>query len=394
MKTDRRNLFVCALLVLSSIAATVTVLEMGLHDDWSYTYTARDLAATGQFHYFGWASAMVGIQAWFAALVIRILGFSFTTVRLTTAVFAVGSAPVLYKLYRAAGLNTSFAFLGTLAVVISPLFIPLAASFMTDVPALFFLLVSFYCGLQALQAPDEKASVYWLSIAAVSGFLGGTVRQVIWGVPLSIVLLVAWVRRASRAVAAAGSLLFAASGVAIAFCLAWLSRQPLFEWDPAPQGIRGFATLFHDPLRFAALIRTCLLLMLPVLILYFFGWRTGRVRGVVPGVLAFVALWAIGQFGFRGEGFPFGNLVTANGVLREGTEAIGSKPVILSRPLLSVLSFITLAACTGCVVALFQRPDDRRSVPQPHQSIRHVALLGAPFYVGYFLILFYRTSFG
>jgi hypothetical protein len=118
------------------------------------------------------------------------------------------------------------------------------------------------------------------------------------------------------------------------------------------------------------------------------------VRGVVPGVLAFVVLWAIAQFGFRGEGFPFGNLVTANGVLRQGTEAIGSKPVILSRPLLSVLSFITLAACTASVVALFQSPDNRRSVPEPHQPIRHVALLGAPFYVGYFLILFYRTSFG
>src|SRR3954447_21976857 len=148
MKTDRQNLALCALLVLVSIAATVPVLEMGLNDDWSYTYIARDLAATGRLHYYGWASAMVGFQAWFAALVIRAFGFSFTAVRLTTAVFAVGCSTLLFTIGRLIGLNRSFATLATLSVVLSPLFIPLASSFMTDVPALFFVLLCFYSGMR------------------------------------------------------------------------------------------------------------------------------------------------------------------------------------------------------------------------------------------------------
>src|SRR5262245_24165973 len=124
MKTDRQHLLLCGVLVCVSIAATGPVLEMGLNDDWSYAYTARELAETGRLQYHGWASAMLGVQAWFAALVIRALGFSFTTVRLTTSVFAVGCALLLYSLSRVAGLNRSFAGFCALALGLSPLFIP------------------------------------------------------------------------------------------------------------------------------------------------------------------------------------------------------------------------------------------------------------------------------
>src|SRR5262245_44866943 len=112
MKTDRQHLLLCGALVCLSIAATGPVLEMALNDDWSYTYIARELATSGRLRYVGWASAMVGFQAWLAALVIKIFGFSFTAVRLTTALSAVGSSLVLFSIGRRAGLNRSFASLG------------------------------------------------------------------------------------------------------------------------------------------------------------------------------------------------------------------------------------------------------------------------------------------
>src|SRR5262249_8942370 len=144
---ERRQLLLCIGVAVIAVLATNPFLEMGLNDDWSYTYMARELAETGHLHYHGWASAMLGAQAWFAALIIQVVGFSFTAVRLSTSVFVVGCAVLVFRLGRRAGLNSSFATFATLTLVLSPLFLPLAVSFMTDVPALFFLLACFYCGV-------------------------------------------------------------------------------------------------------------------------------------------------------------------------------------------------------------------------------------------------------
>src|SRR6185503_19473444 len=174
MKTDRQAVVWCGVLVMLSIAATMPVLEMGLNDDWSYTFIARNLSTTGRLQYFGWASAMVGVQAWCAALIISIFGFSFTAVRLTTSIFAVGCAVLLFTIARLSGLNRSFAMLAALSIVLSPVFTPLAASFMTDIAALFFLLACFYVGMRALDDGDEGSVVFWLLGVMVTGLLGGT----------------------------------------------------------------------------------------------------------------------------------------------------------------------------------------------------------------------------
>jgi hypothetical protein len=234
-----------------------------------------------------------------------------------------------------------------------------------------------------------------LIVTAVSGFLGGTVRQVVWGVPLTTIPVIAWIRRDDKRVVSAGVLLSATVAAAVAISLFWLSRQAFFEWEPAPQGVDDLASVLQGLRRFAALIRTCLLLMLPVLIVYFFGWwRQRRWRIVIPGALVFGTAWIIVQFGFRGAGFPFGNLVTQEGVLRQGTEAIGSKPVILSGPLLAVLSFMTLAAATTCVVALLHSAVGARASSPSRQSMRRVVVLCAPFCAAYAAILLYRTMSG
>src|SRR5262245_18335941 len=120
---------------------------MGLNDDWSYVFTTLRVAETGHWHFTGWGSPMGGIQAMLGALVIRAVGFSFTALRLTTLLFAMGCTVILYKLGRLAGLIPTFALFFVLSTVLSPLFIPSVASFMTDVPGFFILLVCFYCAI-------------------------------------------------------------------------------------------------------------------------------------------------------------------------------------------------------------------------------------------------------
>lgn len=139
-KSDLMGTTICVVLTLVAIALTIPIAECGVNDDWSYTKTAFDLAQTGRLVYNGWAAAMLGAQAYWGALFVKLFGYSFLSVRLSTAPLAAGCAALLYSLHRRADLPPRIAVFGTLTITLSPLFVPWAASFMTDVPSLFFFL--------------------------------------------------------------------------------------------------------------------------------------------------------------------------------------------------------------------------------------------------------------
>src|SRR5215813_7810762 len=94
---DRRYSLLCAAALVTAMALTTPLAESGLNDDWSYTKTALDLAETGGLVYNGWASAMVGAQAFWGALFIKLFGFSFLTTRLSTAPLALGCCLLTYS---------------------------------------------------------------------------------------------------------------------------------------------------------------------------------------------------------------------------------------------------------------------------------------------------------
>src|SRR5208283_2779576 len=64
------------------------------------------------------------------------------------------------------------------ALVLCPLFLPVAVSYMTDVPCLFFLFASLYALTRAAEASREGRGYGWLALGVILGFLGGTGRQV------------------------------------------------------------------------------------------------------------------------------------------------------------------------------------------------------------------------
>jgi hypothetical protein len=199
LSMERRDLrygLLCALLVLGAMALTIPVAECGVNDDWSYNKMALDLAQTGHLIYNWWTAPMIGAQVYWGALFIKLFGFSFLAVRLSTAPLAVGCAVLLYGLHRRAGLPPGLAVLGTLAITLSPVFILNAVTFMTDVPALFFLLASVYGFVRVAGILDGINNVTagagalprpfwgWLLFATVGGMLGGSIRQTGWIMPL------------------------------------------------------------------------------------------------------------------------------------------------------------------------------------------------------------------
>ena len=312
-KSDLMGTTICVVLTLVAIALTIPIAECGVNDDWSYTKTAFDLAQTGRLVYNGWAAAMLGAQAYWGALFVKLFGYSFLSVRLSTAPLAAGCAALLYSLHRRADLPPRIAVFGTLTITLSPLFVPWAASFMTDVPSLFFFLASLYCYVRvddtlnaddAHDAPRQIHLLKWLSLATTAGFLSGTVRQVYWIVPILVPLFFLMRHRKNPHFR---SSLFP---FAISWVLVWLSIIVISIWfNDQPYAIHekvssGVLTLFQAQAprlllqQAARMLLTVGAVIFPVLVvapLAYHSWSAEkRTSGALWGSVLIIA--ALGSF--------------------------------------------------------------------------------------------------
>lgn len=216
----------CTMTLLLCYLATRPFAEIGMDDDWSYIKTAQALAETGHMAYNGWASPMLGWHACFGAMLIKLLGFSFTAVRLATLFEAMATAFLLERACVRASLNAWNATLVTLALVLSPLYLPLAFTFMTDIAGVLAIVACFYMCLRAVEAESERAAAAWIVCAALLNALGGTARQIAWFGVLVMVPSTLWLLRKRRRVLVAGSLACIAGAAFVAVATQWLSRQP------------------------------------------------------------------------------------------------------------------------------------------------------------------------
>ncbi len=248
---DAQVAWACALVVAAAFFLVWPFAELPSSDDWAYTHVALQLNQTGRLIYNGNESAMLVTHAAWGALFIRIFGLSFTWMRLSTLPWAMAAVAICYLLVRRADLDRTTAVFVSLLLGLSPMFLPAATSFMTDVPSLFFL---FFCSYslarayessrldsaRAASVPNMGGSVHssrigqwgWLALGVFSGLLGGTGRQTVWLIPLIVLPYLAWVSRRRIAFS-----LGAASGwvivlVAMVAMTRWFSRQPYAVPDP------------------------------------------------------------------------------------------------------------------------------------------------------------------
>src|SRR5262249_14811653 len=188
-------------------------------------------------------------------------------------------------------------------------------------------------------------------------------------------------------------LLFIASAAVVAACLIWLSRQPYVEGNRLPNGIGEVLAVFRHPQTFASLIRTGLLFLLPVLMVFVAGWWKKRWPSGIAWSWASVAVvLGIALLVFGNRNFPFGDIVTATGILQEGVDAIGTKVVILAPGTLAFLSFMTLTASAAGIVALAHRRSGADAEVDRSRAVQ-MLLMSGPFHFGYLLVLLYRAHF-
>lgn len=347
-RTDVCCMILCAAVVLAAFLLVNPFVDLPFNDDWSYAFTVQKLLQTGHMIYNDWGSPPIIPQAYWGAAWTKVFGFSFTTLRFSTLPLAMGSAVVCFLLGRLSGLRPAPAVLAALLLGLSPVFLPLATSFMTDVPSLFFMLLSLY----ALAKAAVARRIAWLVTAVGAAIVGGMNRQVVWTVPLIIIPYLLWLGRNDRrfrAAALAGWVLVLIDLIATQ---SWFSSQHDVVIDP-PLKIFLQSALRNPWIgldRTGRFILTLFLLTLPVsasLVILVVHASRHRMRLLLLSILVGVALALDIHFHPDHLLWPWSpNVLWPNGILIN-TELSGHPPAAMPEwfvTVWSVLVFMALGA--------------------------------------------------
>lgn len=394
----------CSLVLLVCALIPRPFVEMGFADEFTYIRSALHLAQTGHVAYFGWGSPMLGWQLYLGALFIKILGFSFTVVRFSGLTVSVATVFLLHRILIRCGISETNASVGTLTLVLSPLFLPLAFSFMTDVPGLFSLLLCLYLCIRSVQAATDTSALNWLFFAAVSNVLSGTVRQTSWLGVIVIIPSALWLLRERPISRVKGCLLWIISLACTYAFNRWFQHQPYVEPISLMQDIHAR----RPPLVVMNYVSSFLLgiplFLLPLLVGFITPvWvRTRKSRvAVLIAITILAAMVLVGfylYFNSPGLGWlaPWGsNYVTQYGLIK--VPDLGARPVVLGPLLRIIVTFLVFVAVLAFAACISSSAGPRRSeTSQKSQflSDRELAFLLAPVTMVYFGLLLPRGAVG
>ena len=381
-----------AVLVCEFIARPYT--SMGICDDGPYILMTRTLANTGHLVYNGWPAAMLGLQLYVGAAFIKLFGFSFTAVRMSTLLIAMLTAFVLQRILVRSGITERNATLGTLALVLSPLYLMLSVTFMSDIFGLFAVVLCLYGCLRALQSSSDRAAIAWLCFAVLTNALCGTARQIAWLGILVMLPSTLWLLRARRRVLIAGSVATLAGVIFILACMHWLARQPYVQPEhlipdtfPIAHAFRQFTHFFLD----------VPFLLLPILALFLPEIRKSnpRVIAVLFALLLGYLFLATYPSHLRG-GFPLeptvGEWLGVHGIY-DGVTLPGEPPIFLPKALQVLLTIASLGGPLGLIAGLLRLKDGSPHLDSSRRIFwKRLAILITPFTMAYVILLVPRAA--
>jgi len=351
----------CVVLVVMVVIAMLLawpVAGLPYGDDTTYSYLALHLARTGQLSYNGWQTALLLFHSWWGALFIQLFGFSFNCLRLSAMPLSFGAVIFCYLWARQAGLRQQPAAFVTTVFGLSPLFLPIAASYMTDGPALFFEFFSIYSFSRAATESGSRSAyrgaLLWLGAGAVASFIGGTSRQTVWLVPLLVLPYLAWVRRGRATFAMFTILTWISTLGGIFEVMTWFARQPYSIAQPSLLG-EGMAVIRHPGLQVAAASRVVLMLLLvclPVAIPLAIQtaidiWRGIRLRKVALLCMLGSVLAAIFVHPSLASIPWLPSTLNWEGI--NGDAPLPGRPLVLGKPIRVVVAIVVYV--TACVLA-------------------------------------------
>jgi hypothetical protein len=384
----------CALAVLLCELIAYPFTTMGICDDGPYILVAQKLAATGHIVYNGWSAAMLIWQLYLGAAFIKLFGFSFTAVRMSTLLVSLALAFFLQRTFVHAGITERNATIGTLALVLSPLYLMLSVTFMSDIHGLFAIVLCLYGCLRALQSPTTRAATLWLCFAVATNAICGTSRQLAWLGILVMLPCTLWLLRARRRVLFAGIAANLAGILFILGCLLWLRHQPYTTPETFHVGRVPVDFLAHQFLQFFLELP---FLLLPIVVLFL-----PQVRKNGPRVFVYVcaALVAYAAYAVHLKRLPYlePSLRDPPGcdwitIYGEYAGLIHGTPHIFLHTWAQIL--LTIAAfggVIGLIISFFFHRDKRRSVDTfAGLTWKQLLVVLAPFTAGYLFLLVLRA---
>jgi hypothetical protein len=388
----------CAFSVLVCVLISSPYTTMGIGDDGPYILVAKNLADTGHIHYNGWSAAMLCWQLYLGAALIKVFGFSFTTVRASTMLVSVSSAFLVERILVRCSISERNAVIGTLAFVLSPLYLLLSVTFMSDIHGLFGIIVCLYACLRALQASNDRASIGWLCFAVAANVAVGTSRQLAWLGVLVMLPSTLWLLRANRRVLFAGAAATIGGFLAIGACLIWLRHQPYTT--PGTYGVSHVPWL---PIlaRFVRFFLDFPFLLLPVSALFFLAIPKYRFRNIVTvcgllGTFSFLAVYLghprghLSSFLEPTLGTLGADYITIYGVF--GSVAQGMPHVFFPLWIQGLLTVISFGGLIGLVLSFFNKQCHQQVVSERASiSWKQLGILLGPFAVAYTFLLIYRV---
>lgn len=374
--------------------------DFPLNDDWAYALAARNLAATGRLVLSDWGSSTQLTHLLAGALAAKLFGFSFAALRLANLLAGAAAVFVFMKLLDEFEAGPFEKLAAGLALALNPLFLALAGSFMTDVPYLFWMLLSVYFYIKNLKAPEDRLALWLAGGCAAAAYLA---RQLGLALPLAFTLSLYLQRRLKpRDLAAAWAL------PAAAMLGYWLWFRFVHGPTWASENYVGASTLAHlahpgaflkDSLYrlFAALAETGLLL-LPLAAGYAFSLKKFCSKNGTGAKISQAGVWlavaAMGGFALFYGPLPF----LENNLSRSGLGALtlgggGLKP----SGLFSAALFWQLATAAAAVSAVFLLCCSGLALRAGGAPLRFLffvsalqlgmSLLGAKFFDRYLLVL-------
>ncbi|MFH1619883.1 MAG: phospholipid carrier-dependent glycosyltransferase [bacterium] len=172
-------------LIIAAASISSWKLNFPLNDDWAYAIPVRHLLAGDGLVLCDWAAATQITHILWGTLWTGIHGFNYGVLRLSTLFLASGAIFFFFLLLKELEADNKLAWLAAATLAFSPVYFLLSNSFMTDVPYLFWLILSLYLYARHLKSGAE----IWLWAAAVSSCACYLTRQIGFFLPFGYTLL-------------------------------------------------------------------------------------------------------------------------------------------------------------------------------------------------------------
>ena len=370
----RKTRDVVGILVLALIwGALVFVIGMGgdfpLNDDWVHAWSVKHLADGGGLALLPYTGPLLYFQVIVGASATKLFGFSFVTLRVVTLALALVALWSLWSILRQARVSAKNAFLVVLVLAVNPWFVNLSFTFMTDVPALAFLLLAAALMIKGYNR-DRRG---WIILANVAALASMFIRQS--GALFFVAALIAVafnIRKPAARRALPITIIFAAIGAGLYW---FLGQRGLLPQTTGVHLLNWRALLPHALEWLAYSVLYLGLLALPVFASValarrkvFFHAKTFLWFLVAGGVVAY--FWIA-----RGQYFPYvGNIITHEGLGPTGEVLQGKESAMF--PLWVWWAATALAAIGAALIMRFHVRAKLRMLRKWHFPF-DVTLVGA-----------------